>query len=126
MTGSKPRPLSIWQAKGAFGPQGPKLSGEVAADLCVVGLGGSGLTAISEALDLGHSVVGIDGGAVAGGAAGRNGGLLLKGTKDFFHDAEKRLGSAHALALYHATETEIQRIAATLSLIHISEPTRPY
>ena len=36
------------------------LDGPVEADLCVVGLGGSGLSAIGEALAAGRSVVGID------------------------------------------------------------------
>ncbi len=41
--------------------------------MCVVGLGGSGLTAVSELLARGARVVGLEAGGVAGGAAGRNG-----------------------------------------------------
>jgi glycine/D-amino acid oxidase-like deaminating enzyme len=49
----------------------------------VIGLGGSGLAAVLEARSLGLSVIGIDAGMVAGGAAGRNGGFLLEGTASF-------------------------------------------
>lgn len=103
-------PRSHWQDAPA--EPGPRLDGDVAADLCVVGLGGTGLTAIHEALDLGLSVVGIDARGVAAGAAGRNGGLLLAGTRDFFHDAVDRLGAERALAIHRATGREIERIAA--------------
>ena len=63
------------------------LEGDARADICVVGLGGSGLAAVGAALDAGASVVGIDAGPVAGGAAGRNGGFLLAGCALFHHAA---------------------------------------
>lgn len=89
----------------------PVLTEDVEAELCVVGLGGSGLSCISEALDLGvSSVVGIDARDVAAGAAGRNGGLLLAGTVDFHHDAVAKLGRERVLALTAATEDERRRI----------------
>lgn len=90
----------------------PVLTGDVRADVCVVGLGGSGLTAVGELLRAGVSAVGLDAGAVGGGAAGRNGGFLLAGAYDFYHDAVRRHGHGRALALYRATIEEIGRIAA--------------
>jgi gamma-glutamylputrescine oxidase len=45
----------------------PSLEGDLEAEVCVVGLGGSGLAAIHELLRLGRSVVGLDAGPVAGG-----------------------------------------------------------
>lgn len=89
----------------------PSLTGDVSADVCVVGLGGSGLSAIGELLGRGVSVVGIDAGPVAGGAAGRNGGFLLAGTYDFYHDAVRKLGRGHARSLYRLTVDEVNRIA---------------
>ena len=65
----------------------PQLDTDVSTDVCVVGLGGSGLAAISELVDRGHDVVGIDAGRIAAGAAGRNGGFLLGGPATFLHDA---------------------------------------
>jgi len=89
----------------------PALDGDVHTGTCVVGLGGSGLTAIQELLARGEPVVGIDAEDVAAGAAGRNGGFLLAGAYDFYHDAVRLHGRARARAIYDATIDEIQRIA---------------
>jgi gamma-glutamylputrescine oxidase len=89
----------------------PQLQQEVHADVCVVGLGGSGLTAIDALLDHGMTVVGIDAGGIAGGAAGRNGGFLLAGLARFHHEMVELLGRQRAAALYHLTVAEIDRIA---------------
>lgn len=89
----------------------PSLRGDVEADVCVVGLGGSGLACVGELLGLGARVVGIDAGPVAGGAAGRNGGFLLAGTYHFYHDAVERYGHARALRLYRLTLVEMDRMA---------------
>jgi glycine/D-amino acid oxidase-like deaminating enzyme len=86
------------------------LEGDASADVCVVGLGGSGLAAVGTLLDAGASVVGLDAGPVAGGAAGRNGGFLLAGTSLFFHDAVEAYGRERAAAIYAETLTEIDRL----------------
>jgi glycine/D-amino acid oxidase-like deaminating enzyme len=67
---------------------------------------------VLEARSRGLSVIGIDAGAVAGGAAGRNGGFHLAGTAHFYHDACATSGRARSLALYRATLAELDRIAA--------------
>jgi gamma-glutamylputrescine oxidase len=90
----------------------PTPDGDVSADVCVVGLGGSGLTCAGELLRRGVSVVGIDAGHVAAGAAGRNGGFLLAGAYDFYHDAVERHGRERARRIYRLTMDEIRRIAA--------------
>lgn len=89
----------------------PRLEGEVRADVCVVGLGGSGLTCVGALREMGATVVGIDAGPVAGGAAGRNGGFLLAGLAAFHHDAAAALGRARAAHLYRLTLDEVHRIA---------------
>jgi len=89
----------------------PRLHEEIRADVCVVGLGGSGLTAIEALLDHGIRVVGIDAAPVAGGAAGRNGGFLLAGLARFHHEMIGQLGRQRATALYQSTIAEIDRIA---------------
>lgn len=89
----------------------PRLDGDVFADVCVVGLGGSGLAAVGELLRRGVSVVGLDAGPVAAGAAGRNGGFLLAGTYDFYHDAVERHGRERAHRIYRLTMDGIRRIA---------------
>lgn len=89
----------------------PRLARDAAAEVCVVGLGGTGLSCLGELVALGTtSIVGIDATDVAAGAAGRNGGLLLAGTADFHHDAVARLGRDRARAITERTLTEMQRI----------------
>jgi len=92
----------------------PPLDGSVAADVCVVGLGGSGLAAVGAALDAGASVVGIDAGPIAGGAAGRNGGFLLAGGALFHHAAVEAWGEERAVGIYAESLAEIDRLAAEL------------
>lgn len=100
----------VWD-DGAWTPL-PRLDGDTSAEVCVVGLGGSGLTCIGELLRLGVSVVGIDAGHVAGGAAGRNGGFLLAGAYDFYHDAVAEHGRERARRIYRVTRDEVRRIVA--------------
>lgn len=100
----------VWD--DAAWPGLPRLERDVEADVCVVGLGGSGLACVGELLDLGASVVGIDAGPIAGGAAGRNGGFLLAGTYHFHHDAVERYGRERALGLYRLTMEQMDRMAA--------------
>ncbi|SOD02403.1 Glycine/D-amino acid oxidase [bacterium JGI 053] len=90
----------------------PRLTGDVTADVCVVGLGGSGLSCAAELRALGAGVVGIDAAMVAGAAAGRNGGFLLAGAARFYHTAVAEYGRDRALAIYRLTLAEIDRIAA--------------
>jgi gamma-glutamylputrescine oxidase len=97
-----------WDA-GLDWPGLPPLSGPVTADACVVGLGASGLAAVEALADRGLSVVGVDAGRVAAGAAGRNGGFLLGGGAPFLHDAIGRWGTDVAVELYQATLGELAR-----------------
>ncbi|MBX9929109.1 MAG: FAD-binding oxidoreductase [Gemmatimonadaceae bacterium] len=90
----------------------PPLAGTTEATLAVVGLGGSGLAALRRAHELGIDAVGIDAGAVAGEAAGRNGGFLLAGMAEFHHDAVDRWGRERATALYRLTLRELERLVA--------------
>jgi glycine/D-amino acid oxidase-like deaminating enzyme len=92
----------------------PPLRGVARADVCVVGLGGSGLAAVGALLDAGATVVGLDAGPVGGGAAGRNGGFLLAGGSRFHHDAVAEWGRERAVEIYHATLAELDRLEAEL------------
>ncbi len=100
-----------WDDDPTWLPPRP-LDDDLACDTCVVGLGGSGLTAIHALLDAGVDVVGVDMADVGGGAAGRNGGLLLAGIAHFHHDAVERLGHETAARWYAETLEEIDRIMA--------------
>src|SRR3954462_1191316 len=98
----------IWE-DGAWTPL-VALAGNIKADVCVVGLGGSGLMAVEELVHANASVVGIDAGIVGGGAAGRNAGFLLGGLADFFPTMIARCGDATAVTLYRETLAEIDRL----------------
>jgi glycine/D-amino acid oxidase-like deaminating enzyme len=92
----------------------PALHSDLAADVCVVGLGGSGLAAVGEGLRRGLSVVALDAGRVASGAAGRNGGFLLGGPAIAVHHAGVSWGLDAALAMYRETLDEIRALAELL------------
>lgn len=102
--------VPVWEG-GGWTPL-PPLEGAVTTDCCVVGLGGTGLTLVHALLARGASVVGIDAADVGAGAAGRNGGFLLAGAYDFYHDAVARHGRALARGLYEATLEEMPLLAA--------------
>ncbi len=89
----------------------PKFEGDAETDVCVVGLGGSGLSCIHELRRLGQRVVGLDADVVGGGAAGRNGGFLLAGPVTFYHNAVAALGGERARSIYKLTLDEMDRIA---------------
>jgi gamma-glutamylputrescine oxidase len=88
----------------------PTLEHDLETDVCVIGLGGSGLSSILRLLELGQRVVGLDAGMVAGGAAGRNGGFLLAGLAKFYHETVAALGREHASAAYRLTMLEMDRM----------------
>lgn len=91
----------------------PRVDHDLTADVCVVGLGGSGLAAVAELVGRGLSVVGIDAGRVGAGAAGRNGGFLLAGPSAFLHRSVDTWGSA-SIELYRDTLAELDRLSDLL------------
>lgn len=90
-------------------PSLPSLVGQTRADVCVVGLGAAGLSAIETLSAKGLRVVGIDGIGVGGGAAGRNGGFLLAGPARFHHRL-RRQASSGAKHFYEHTLEERDRV----------------
>lgn len=88
------------------------LSGVVRADVCVVGLGGSGLAALEELHKRGVRAVGVDAVDIGAGAAGRNGGFALAGLAKFYHQTVAALGRETAGAIYRTTAEEIRRQAS--------------
>ena len=110
--------VPIWADSGPDlpdrGPLLPRLTSTIDADVCVIGLGGSGLACLGELLAAEvppSRIVGVDANAVASGAAGRNGGFLLAGTADFYHDAVAHFGRERARRLYALTMEQIEAIA---------------
>jgi gamma-glutamylputrescine oxidase len=100
----------VWE-DGGWTPL-PPLSGPARADVCVIGLGGSGLTAVAELQARGASVIGLDAGQVGAGAAGRNGGFLLAGLAEPYHRVAEQLGRERSAQLHRLTLEELDRMAA--------------
>ena len=100
----------VWDIGTA--PDLPRLEGDVEVDVCVVGLGGSGLACVRELVRLGARVAGVEAGRIGGGAAGRNGGFLLAGLAPFYHEAVARYGHEAARTLYRLTLEELDRMEA--------------
>ena len=84
------------------------------ADVCVVGLGGSGLAALEELQAQGLRAVGIDACSVGAGAAGRNAGFILAGLAKFFHETVTLFGRETAMRIYRLTLEEVRRTAADM------------
>lgn len=106
-----------WGDPAAAAPHLPPLLGELRVDVCVVGLGASGLHAVLALLDAGATVAGLEAGPGPGaGAAGRNGGFLISGMARFHHDAVAAWGRERAAALHAQTEAEVAREAAWLGV----------
>jgi glycine/D-amino acid oxidase-like deaminating enzyme len=91
----------------------PQLPGDISAEACVVGLGGSGLAAVTALVDRGLDVVGVDAGRVAAGAAGRNGGFLTGGPEEALHHAIRDWGES-AVWLYRETLAELDWLRGQL------------
>jgi len=66
----------------------------------VIGLGASGLAAVVKLAEQNVNVVGIDAKDCASGAAGQNGGFLIAGGDEEYHDNVERLGREVAKARY--------------------------
>lgn len=98
---------SIWRDGLDLRPA--PLSGDIVTEVCVVGLGGSGLSALDEFRRAGLRCVGLDRGGIAAGAAGANGGFLLAGQAAFYHVATARFGAERARGLYALTQGELAR-----------------
>lgn len=98
---------SIWDI-GSNRPVIGSLHENVQVDICIVGLGGSGLSAAAHAAELGYRVVGIDSKFIAAEAAGRNGGFLLNGFAKFYHETRKQLGVEANKKYYQGTLDEIK------------------
>jgi glycine/D-amino acid oxidase-like deaminating enzyme len=107
--------VPVWASTRTSDIAFPRLTTTAETEICVVGLGGSGLACITELLSAGvdpRRVIGVDAGTVGSGAAGRNGGFLLAGTAAFYHDAIRTFGHERARRIYELTMAQIEGMAA--------------
>jgi gamma-glutamylputrescine oxidase len=85
-------PASYYAASAHAAPPRPALEGEVAADICIVGGGYSGLSAGLELAERGYKVTLLEGARIGWGASGRNGGQIVNGLNAGLDKIEARYG----------------------------------
>lgn len=89
-------PASYYAASAHVAPPRPALQGEVAADICIVGGGYSGLSAGLELAERGYKVTLLEGAKIGWGASGRNGGQIINGLNAGLDKIEARYGRSVA------------------------------
>ncbi|MHA3915449.1 NAD(P)/FAD-dependent oxidoreductase [Halovulum sp. GXIMD14793] len=70
---------SYYAASANPAPDRPALTGDHAAEICVVGGGYTGLSAALHLAESGHAVTLLEGAQIGWGASGRNGGQIVNG-----------------------------------------------
>ena len=96
----QPHAPSWYAATAAPAPERPSLTGEVDADVCVVGGGFTGLSTALHCAEAGLSVVLLEAERIGWGASGRNGGQALTGLGCDARSLVRMLGEAHARVLW--------------------------
>lgn len=96
--------LSYYRVSANPHPKHPKLAGEHAADVCVVGAGFTGLSAALELAEKGFDVVVVEAETVGWGASGRNGGQICTGFSSGLSKMEAQVGKDDALKCWALAE----------------------
>ena len=100
MTTGNEHVASWYAASAPTPPSYPKLRGEVATDVCVIGGGYTGLSTAIHLRKLGFNVVLLESRRVGWGASGRNGGHVGTGQRADQASLEKWVGLSHAKELW--------------------------
>ncbi|MEQ1819407.1 MAG: FAD-binding oxidoreductase [Terricaulis sp.] len=79
----------------------PKLEGEIAADVVIIGGGYTGLHTALNAAERGFSVVLLEAGRIGWGASGRNGGQMIPGWRKGAADLVKLYGADRARDIFN-------------------------
>ncbi|MDE1159653.1 MAG: FAD-binding oxidoreductase [Neorhizobium sp.] len=77
----------------------PALTGEITADICIIGAGFTGISAALELCERGYSVVVLEAERIGYGASGRNGGQIVNGYSRDLETIAGRYGHDRAIAL---------------------------
>lgn len=97
-------PKSWYAATADIPPQRPSLKGQIAADVCIVGAGFTGLVAALELAEAGMDVAVLDAHRAGWGASGRNGGQVGSGFNQDQRWIAARVGKGPAKALWDMSE----------------------
>ena len=91
-------------------PERPKLSGDIEADVCVIGGGLAGLNAALGLLERGRSAIVVEAERIAWGASGRNGGFVGRGFAAGPDSVIKQVGVEQARKLQALTVEAVDLI----------------
>src|SRR4051812_4606387 len=98
--------VPIW-IEGVEIPSRPPPSGQMQADVCVVGAGIAGLTSACLLAAEGKSVVVVDEGPIGSGQTGRTSAHLASAIDDRFQDVERELGAEASRVQYQSHSAAI-------------------
>src|SRR5438094_7933022 len=90
------------------------LSGDLDVEVCVIGAGLAGLTAAREIARRGWSVAVVEARRLAWNASGRNTGFVLPGFAQPMDTVTRRVGLAHAKALWALSEAGLDYVRSTI------------
>lgn len=105
---------SYYAATANPAPEYPTLTGEVSADVCVVGGGMAGCSTALHLAERGYRVVLVEANRIAWGASGRSGGQALVGYACGQHTLARQLGAEGAR---HLWDLSVESLALMEQLI---------
>jgi len=104
--------------------QRPPLTGQIDADVCVVGGGLAGLSAALELARLGRRVCVLEAERIAWGASGRNGGFVSPGYSAGYKTIARAVGADHAKTLHRLSIEGAAAVAANLEQLSAADVNR--
>lgn len=103
-------PASFYAATASIPEARPEAAGDIAADVCVVGGGFTGLSAALHLARAGYSTVLIEASRIGFGASGRNGGQVGTGQRLEQDELEKLVGPERARRLWDMSLEAVQLV----------------
>jgi gamma-glutamylputrescine oxidase len=110
-------PQGYYAASAPQAPARPRATGELKADVCVIGGGFTGLSAALHLAEAGAKVALVEAQTAGFAASGRNGGQICTGLRKSQRVLEKELGPQHARDLWDLNE-EAKALIGELSRKH--------
>ena len=104
-------------------PRAP-LSGQIEAEVCVVGGGLAGLTVALELARRGRKVCVLEAERIAWGASGRNGGFVSPGYSAGYQAIRRRVGPDDAKSLHRLSIEGAQAVADNLAALEVPDADR--
>ena len=106
---------SLWAGTAEPLPAFPSLSGEVKADVAIIGAGYTGLSAAHHVAKSGLAPVVLEANHPGWGASGRNGGVITAKFRQSFRDIDKAHGRAMARRMYDIAHESVDIVEELVS-----------